>query len=114
MLTYLMLATAVALCTTPTGYALGSWLTSGRTHDQEVAAERLAAGVRRFVIAHLPRSDAQQKVPAAVAELVRLLELADACERSGGQPVPTMHFTRRVLKAIADRPNARLTERIAA
>ena len=48
------------------------------------------------------------------AELVRMLELSDACERSVGQPVPTMYFTRRVLKASADRPNARLTERIAA
>ena len=114
MLTYLMVATAVAACTTPTGYALGSLFTSGRIRDQQIATKQLAAEVRRFVIAHLPRTDAQQKLPVSVAELVRMLELSDACERSVGKPVPTMHFTRRVLKASADRPNARLTERIAA
>ena len=114
MLTYLILATAVAMCTTPSGYALGSYVTSGRMRDHSTATKRLSAGVRRFVVAHLPRSDTHQKVAVPVAELERLLELADACERTIGYPLPPMHLTRRVLKASAERRSGRLTERIAA
>jgi len=114
MLTYLMVATAVALCATSTGFALGSSIASGRSRDEEAAIKRLAAGVRRFVIAHLPRSNTHQKVAVSVAELERLLELADACERTTGRPPPPMHFTRRVLQASAERRTGRSTERIAA
>src|SRR5262245_44285394 len=122
MLTYLMLATALAACTTPTGHALGSIIASGRIRDwefgtdaaTEVAAEQLAAGVRRFVVAHLPRCDAQEEVVISVADLERLHELADACDLSAGNPLPPLHFTRRVLKAVADRRIARATDRIAA
>jgi hypothetical protein len=118
MLTYLLLATAVAACITPTGYALGSFITSGRIRDEEfwagAAGEDLATGVRRFVIAHLPKCDAQEEVVIAVADLERLHELADASDQAAGNPLPPMHFTRRVLKAVAQRRQSRITERIAA
>jgi len=114
MLTYLMVATAVAMCTTPTGFALGSFITSGRIRDEQVAAERLAAGVRRFVLAHLPRSDGEEEVVIPVAELERLHELADVCDQTTGNDPPPMPFTRRVLAASADKRSARLTARLAA
>jgi hypothetical protein len=104
-----MVATAVALCT----YALGNFLAFGRLHDHQAATQRVAAGVRRFVIAHLPRSDTEQKVAVSVAELERLLELADACERTVGQPPPPLHLARRVLQASAQRRSGS-TQRIAA
>ena len=118
MLTYLMLATAVAACITPTGCALGSFITSGRIREEKffsgAAGEDLATGVRRFVVAHLPKSDTQEEVVIAVADLERLHELADASDQAAGNPLPPMHFTRRVLRTVAERRAARMTERIAA
>jgi hypothetical protein len=115
MLTYLMVAATLGAGAAAFGYALGGTLAARRIRGQQVsAAARLAAGVRRFVLAHLPRSECDEEVIVSVPNLERLHELADACDQTTGDPLPPMPFTRRVLKANAERRNARLTERIAA
>jgi hypothetical protein len=114
MLSYLIVATAVAMFTTPTGYAWGSYITAGRIRQEQVAAERLALGVRRFVVAHLPRYEGQEVVVITLEDLERLHDLADECDQTTGHTPPPMPFTRRVLAASADRRSGRLTARLAA
>jgi hypothetical protein len=103
MVMYLVLAVIVAMCTTPTGYALGSFIASGRMIDEAAAAQRLSAGVRHFVLANLPRDHSQEQVVVSVAELEQLHELADECELLAGRAVRPLPLTRRVLARSASR-----------
>jgi hypothetical protein len=118
MLTYIMVGLAAAVplaaCAALAGYALGGRTTFRRIRGEQAATERLAAHVRRFVIAHLPRTENQEEVVVSVDNLERLHELADQCDQTSGQPLPPMHLTRRVLKASANRRSGRLTARLAA
>ena len=102
MVMYLVLAVLVALFTTPTGYALGSFIT-GRRIDEAAAAQRLSAGVRLFILANLPRDHSQEQVLISVAELEQLHELADQCEMLAGRTVRPLPLTRRVLAKSAAR-----------
>jgi len=112
MLTHFLAVTAVTLLASAAGFALGSYFGSRQVRDHSSATKRLASGVRRFVVAHLPRSDMHPKVAVAIAELERLLESADACERTVGEPVPPMPLARRLLKASGKRSGS--TQRMAA
>jgi len=118
MFTSLMVALAVAVplaaCAALAGYLLGSRTTSRRIRGDQAATERLAAGVRRFVIGHLPRTENQEEVVVSVDNLQRLHELADQSDQTSGQPLPPLHHTRRVLKANAEKRSGRLTARLAA
>lgn len=113
MLTHFLAVTAVTLLATAAGFTLGSFFGSRQNRDQASATRRLASGVRRFVVAHLPRSDTHPKVAVAVGELERLLELADGCERTVGEPVPPMPLARRILQASSQKRSGS-TQRIAA
>jgi hypothetical protein len=113
MLTHFLAVTAVTLLAAAAGFGLGSLFSSRQIRDHFAATRRLASGARRFVVAHLPRSDEHPKVAVAVGELERLLEMADACERTVGEPVPPMPLARRILKACALRRSGS-TQRIAA
>jgi uncharacterized protein (DUF169 family) len=114
MFTILLVAAALSAGAAVAGFALGWTQAASHIREKQVsAAARLAAGVRRFVLAHLPRSDAEQEVIVSVPNLERLHELADASDHTTGDPLPPLPLTRRVLKASAERRSARNTERIA-
>ncbi len=114
MLIFLTVAATLGAVAAVAGFALGQAQAARRIRSQQVSgAARLAAGVRRFVLAHLPRSERDEEVIVSVPNLERLHELADACDETTGDPLPQMPLTRRVLKASAERRSVRNTERIA-
>lgn len=82
---YLIIATAVAMVTVPTSFAIGSALAYGKIHDMETAYLHVTFGVRQFILTRKPVNAELLKLTPS--ELKQLAELVDEGDDIAGYEV---------------------------